>query len=95
MKIADMTTREITERIDVLLEYDLDEAQTAELRALYAERIVRNVLDSAVGVTADVPPDDSCIGCGAEGKYYDDLCYQCQCEYHAVGRYDMDGDGWQ
>jgi hypothetical protein len=37
--------------------------------------------------------EDSCSGCGAEGKYHDDLCYQCQCEAHADGSYDMDGDG--
>ena len=34
-----------------------------------------------------------CDGCGREGNYYDGLCYQCQCDAHANGEYDMDGDG--
>jgi hypothetical protein len=44
---------------------------------------------------ADAHADkDACSECGAEGKYYDDLCYQCQCELHAIGKYNMDEEGW-
>ncbi len=43
--------------------------------------------------------DDSCKhtceGCEAVGRYYEGLCYQCQCDHHAMGVYDMDGDGWR
>ena len=39
--------------------------------------------------------DSDCYNCGVKGKFYDDLCYQCQCDLHAIGTYDMDGDGWQ
>lgn len=61
---------------------------------------------AVVGVVAAVEADvrgwggkldkeDTCEGCGAVGRYYEGLCYQCQCDAHAVGEYDMDGDGWR
>lgn len=32
-----------------------------------------------------------CDNCDTPGEFYDGLCYQCQCELHALGLYDMDG----
>lgn len=37
-------------------------------------------------------PDERCDECGTPGTFYDGLCYQCQCELHAIGAYNMDGE---
>lgn len=45
----------------------------------------------------DAPPPapEPCEnGCGRDASY-DGLCYQCQCDLHAAGAYNMDGDGWR
>ena len=42
------------------------------------------------------PYYDECVECGCEVSpdNRDCLCYQCQCELHAIGAFDMDGKGW-
>lgn len=35
-----------------------------------------------------------CAECGLTEAACDGICYQCQCELHSLGAYDMDGAGW-
>jgi len=34
-------------------------------------------------------------GCGAEVTNTDGICYECQCRLHALGDFNMDGEGWR
>jgi hypothetical protein len=59
-------------------------------------RKTMGTLNDKGSVTARHAEDqgDCCAECGVAGHYYDDICYQCQCTLHTIGRYDMDGNGW-
>ena len=42
------------------------------------------------------PIEAECAECGTpiSPDNWDGICYQCQCELHAIGVFDMDGEGW-
>jgi hypothetical protein len=37
----------------------------------------------------------TCDECGRAGDYFEGICLECQCALHAVGAFNMDGDGWR
>lgn len=45
-------------------------------------------------VFAEIAPT-LCDECGEPTASDEGICFQCQCELHAVGAFDMDGDGWR
>lgn len=51
------------------------------------------VVDVVCSVCDAPPVEEKCSECG-QAAAYDGLCYQCQTVLHAIGAYDMDGEGW-
>ena len=42
----------------------------------------------------EVSVGSSCVECGADGPFGEDICYECQTILHSLGMFDMDGQGW-
>lgn len=54
----------------------------------YEERVALGEEMAASGVY-------DCTECGTQLAAHDGLCYECQTKLHALGAYDMDGQGWR
>lgn len=85
--------RRIQENVGRALFLLADVMELAELRYLWEATTYAELLELPLEQEDSTFPCSEC-GTPLPADHSDGICYQCQCELHAIGAFDMDGRGW-